>query len=107
MEYSYSYRFTEKAENDLDEILRYISDDLNNPSAANDLVVEFFNSVNNILAFPKSGKTVINEFLSDRDIRRVLVSNYTLYYKISDEEKVIYLVRFIYSKRNTDESVMI
>ena len=37
MECKYSYRFTEKAEQDLDEILRYISVDLVNPTAAQNL----------------------------------------------------------------------
>jgi len=37
MEYKYSYRFTEKAEQDLDEILHYISVDLVNPTAAQNL----------------------------------------------------------------------
>ena len=37
MEFKYSYRFTEKAAQDFDEILRYISVDLANPAAAQKL----------------------------------------------------------------------
>ena len=38
MDFEYSYKFTEKAENNLDEIIRYIREKLLNPSAA----VSFF-----------------------------------------------------------------
>ena len=37
MTFEYSYRFTEKAVQDLDEILHYISVDLDNPMAAKSL----------------------------------------------------------------------
>lgn len=42
MECKYSYRFTEKAEQDFDEILHYISVDLANPAAAQDLGIKMF-----------------------------------------------------------------
>ena len=44
MEYNYSYRFTEKAEQDFDEILRYISVDLANPIAAQNLGRKIFDN---------------------------------------------------------------
>ena len=46
MEYNYSYRFTEKAEQDFDEILRYISVDLANPIAAQNLGRKIFEKIN-------------------------------------------------------------
>ena len=42
MECKYSYRFTEKAVQDLDEILHYIAVDLDNPTAAQNLGRKLF-----------------------------------------------------------------
>lgn len=103
MEVNYSYKFTEKAEEDLDAALRYIAEELNNPSAASNLAKSVFKSIDAVLVCPDMGKLVVNEYLSDKTIRRLLIDNYVLYYKVLIEEKTIYIVRFVYGKRNLDE----
>lgn len=96
----YSYYFTEKAENDLDSILRYISGTLGNPSAARSLLEEIFSSIEALTACPYSGKLVNNRYLSDRSVRRVLVENYVIYYKTDESKNVLYVVRIAYGKRD-------
>ena len=103
MESKYSYRFTKKAEQDLDEILNYISVDLVNPTAAQNLGRKIFEKINLIRMFSDSGAPVDNEFLADKTIRKLLVDNYVIYYKNHYEEKVISIIRIVYAKRNLDE----
>ena len=103
MEYKYSYRFTEKAEQDFDEILRYISVDLANPIAAQNLGRKMFEKIDVVRAFPDSGAPIDNEFLSDKAIKKLLVDNYIIYYKAHYDEKIISIVRIVYGKRNLDE----
>lgn len=103
MAFDYSYRFTEKAETDLTEILRYITDDLCNPGAAKELGGKIFESIDTVRNFPLSGLPVENLFLADKTIRRLLVDNYIVYYKAADSEKTIYIIRIVYGKRNLDE----
>lgn len=105
MEFKYSYRFTEKAEQDFDEILRYISFDLANPIAAQNLGRKIFEKIDMIRAFPDSCTLVDNEFLSDKSVRKLLVDNYIIYYKAHFDEKMISIVRIIYGKRNLDETL--
>lgn len=99
----YSYRFTVKADSDLTEILRYISDDLSNPSAAKALFQKIFKCIDEIRTFPQSGMIVENSFLADNNIRRILIDNYILYYKAFEDQKLIYIIRIVYGKRNLDE----
>ena len=99
----YSYRFTEKAEQDFDEILRYISYDLANPIAAQNLGKKIFDKIDTVRSFPESCELVDNEFLSDKTVRKMLVDNYVVYYKASHDEKCVYIVRIVYGKRNLDE----
>lgn len=103
MECKYSYRFTEKAEQDFDEILRYISVDLANPTAAQNLGRKMFEQIDVVRAFPDSGAPVDNEFLSDKSVRKLLVDNYIIYYKAHYDEKIISVIRIVYGKRNLDE----
>ncbi len=99
----YSYSFTEKAEQDFDEILRYISVDLANPAAAQNLGKRMFEQIDMVRAFPDSGAPVDNEFLSDKTIRKLSVDNYIIYYKAHYDEKIISVIRIVYGKRNLDE----
>ena len=103
MECKYSYRFTEKAEQDLDEILRYISVDLVNPTAAQNLGRKVFEKIDVVRTFPDSGAPVDNEFLADKAVRKLSVDNYIIYYKAHYDEKVISILRIVYAKRNLDE----
>lgn len=103
MVFKYSYLFTEKAEQDFDEILRYISVDLANPIAAQNLGRKIFEKIDVVRSFPDLGAPLDNEFLSDKSVRKLLVDNYIIYYKTDYNEKIIYIIRVVYGKRNIDE----
>ena len=103
MEFKYSYRFTEKAEQDFDEILRYLSVDLANPVAAQKLGRKMFAQIDTVRAFPNSGAPVDNEFLSDKTVRRLSVDHYIIYYRAHDDEEMISIIRIVYGKQNLDE----
>ena len=103
MESKYQYRLSQKAEADLDGIVSYIAVELSNPQAASDFVDKLGKVIDEIRSFPESGSYVNNEFLSDTDIRKKLISSYIMYYLPVKEEKMIYVVRIVYGKRNMEE----
>ena len=105
MSSNYRYHFTKKAETDLDEILSYISIELSNPDAAASFLKDLQTVLTSICSVPKIGRIVENEFLPDKEIRKSLVGNYVLYYLPDTEEKSIYVLRILYSRRNLDELV--
>ena len=95
MECKYSYRFTEKAAQDFDGILRYISVDLVNPTAAQNLGRKVFEKIDLVRAFPDSGAPIDNEFLADKTVRKLSVDNYVIYYKAHYDEKIISILRIV------------
>lgn len=103
MAFDYSYRFTEKAQHDLVNILQYIDSDLNNRTAAQTLGRKIFATIDSARNFPEIGKLVENEFLSDKTVRRLLVDNYTVFYKTEEKKKTLYVLRIVYGKSNLDE----
>jgi len=105
MSFKYQYRFTKKAEIDLDEILSYISIELSNPDAASGFLKDLQTVIDSICAIPKIGRIVENEFLPDREVRKSLVGNYILYYLPDTKKKIIYILRILYGRRSLDELV--
>ena len=105
MVFKYSYRFTEKAEQDLEGILRYIAVELSNPVAAQNLGRKIFEKIDIVRDFPDSGTLVDNELLSDKEVRKLLADNYVIYYKVYYDKKSIFVVRIVYGKRNLDEII--
>ena len=105
MVFKYSYRFTEKAEQDLEGILRYIAVELSNPVATQNLGRKIFEKIDIVRDFPDSGTLVDNELLSDKEVRKLLADNYVIYYKVYYDKKIIFVVRIVYGKRNLDEII--
>lgn len=103
MESKWGYRLTEKADADLDDIVRYIAVDLANPKAASDFVDKLQSAIEETRSFPESGSLVVNEYLPDTEVRKKLVGNYILYYLPDFAEKMIFVLRIVYGRRNMDE----
>ena len=99
----FRYRLTKRAESDLDGIVSYIAVELTNPQAASDFVDKLQDNIEEAIVFPESGSLVDNEFLQVENARKKLVGNYIMYYLPDTEEKVIYILRIVYCKRNMDE----
>lgn len=98
----YSCYFTERAEEDLDAILGYIGNELKNPTAAVLLGKKIFEHIEILCSYPETGTLVENESLSDKEVRRILVDNYILYYKPIPAERAVYILRIVYGYRNLD-----
>lgn len=100
MESEFQYRFTKKAEADLDEIVSYIAAELANPQAAADFVARLQKIINETRSFPESGTQVNNEFLPDIGLRKKNVDNYIMYYLPIFEEKTIYRAYHLWQKKH-------
>lgn len=103
MAFKFGYRLSKKAESDLDGIVSYITVELQNQQAASDFVDKLMNSIEEARIFPESGSFVHNEFLQVNNMRKKLIGNYIMYYLPNTEEKIIYVLRIVYGKRNMDE----
>ena len=86
----------------MDEIIYYISNKLNNPTAALNLANDFIEEANNILEFPygnseyKPIKKLKNKY------RKSKVKNYNIFYTIDEENKTIIIARVLHQKMNTN-----
>ena len=77
----FTVRFTPQAIADLEEIKRYISDDLFNPQAAADLVVLVFEKIRAMLLMPQTGAPLRTDIPMLKPYRFIPCKNYLVFYR--------------------------
>ena len=96
----YNYKLTPLAEEDIESALTYISGQLFNGKAADDLLTKIENTIGRICDFPYSFADCSYFLITDENIRHAVIDNYVLVYEIIGEEKQINILRFRYAKMN-------
>ena len=96
----YELRITRAAENDLNETADYIEFVLMNPQAANHLLDAVEETLPTLSEYAERHVLVDDPVLKAWGIRFVQIKNYLAFYTIDESEKRVYIVRFLYGKRN-------
>ena len=97
---SYGIHITRTAERDLNSAVDYIEFVLLNPQAADALLDEAEMKIGELSTFPERFSLVDDPVLKAWGIRFTLVKNYIAFYVVSEENRTIYIVRFLYGKRD-------
>jgi len=82
------------------EIVRYISDELRNPTAADRLAVELVNAAESVLTFPYALPVYQPIRSLKHEYRKILVQNFLMFYWVDEEKKLVTVARVIYAKRD-------
>ena len=96
----YDLHITGAAENDLNEAADYIEYVLLNPDAADRLLDAATEKISSLAEFAQRNAPVDDPVLKAWGIRFIRVNNYLAFYVISEEESRVYIVRFLYGKRD-------
>ena len=97
---TYSIHITAAAERDMANASDHIEFVLKNPKAADDLLDEAELKINALASFPGKFPLVDDPLLALWGIRFTQVKNYLAFYVVSEEEKKVTIVRFLYGKSN-------
>ena len=93
-------RITAFAEKDLKAAADYIEFVLLNPQAADSLLNEAEEKINELAAYPEKYPLVNDPVLKSDGIRLAAVKNYLIFYTFNRQEQTVFIVRFLYSKRD-------
>jgi len=97
---AFKIRYSEQSSDDLADIIRYISDELFNPQAAE----RFFKGVEEKIGLLRSNPYLFplyhDEKLNAIGCRSVTIGNYLMFYVVDDVNSIVNIVRIIYSRRN-------
>ena len=97
---NYIIHIAQTAERDISHAADYIEFVLKNPQAADHLLGEIQRQVSSLSQFPAKHPLIDDKILSSWGVRFIKVGNYLAFYTISEEEKRVTVVRFLYAKSN-------
>ena len=91
-------KITPQAAEDLLEIKSYIENELHNPVAAKNTVLNIIETYENLSTFAETGIPVERYVSFPTDYKFVLANNYSIFYRI--EDKIVRVIRIMCSKRD-------
>ena len=97
---AFRLEYSEQAAQDLDEILNYISINLNSPIAAKNLYLEVQKKHVHLRENPFIYSLYHDEKLRKKGYRTVPVKNYIIFFTINENDSIVDIIRILYAKRD-------
>ncbi len=94
----FEVKVTPQAAEDLLEIKNYIENELQNPIAAHNTVLNIVETYENLSTLAEAGISVERYVPFPTDYKFVLANNYSIFYRIDDN--IVKVIRIMYSKRD-------
>ncbi len=85
-----------RAQTDLEDIFRYISLELGNPAAAESLIDDMEDSLDLVCRNPWMCPLINSTLIKDKTLRKLVVKNYIIFYRLVEKRKEIQVVRVLY-----------
>lgn len=96
---NYTIKVTTKAADDLDNIYRYISQELFATSSVTNILDRIEKEIMRLREFPFSCNYVADEYLRNKGYRKLIVDNYIVFYLAQEEMKQVIIIRVLYGKQ--------
>ena len=100
MDKKYNIIIEKYAQKDLESIYNYICNKLVNKEAAIKLLNKINEKFDSIALFPKSAPLIINNYVKNKKIRKLLIDNYIAFYEVDDIKNEIRIIRILYGMQN-------
>ena len=96
----YRVDISEPAENDLRDIVRYISAQLYTPITALKMMEMIEEAIAGLSDLPLSRPLVVDDRLSSMGYRKLIIKNYIVFFTVNEKEKVVDVARILYARRD-------
>ena len=96
----YKVKISDFAKQDIRDTLIYIRDVLLNPIAAANTTEAILDGISKLDMMPERVAKVRDERLSRMGIRGLQIKNYTIFFRIKEEDSIVDVVRVLYSRRD-------
>lgn len=96
----YKIQFSKDAKNDLKDIYIYIKYSLQEPINAKKQIDKIRKDIYKLEDDPKIYAIIKDEIIKKREIRKIKVNNYIVFYKVEENKRVVEIVRIMYGRRN-------
>ena len=99
----YQLTFLPIAKQDMTDIVRYISNELLSPAAADALADEMVEAAERLCDFPYINTVHQTIKPLKQEYRKLLVKNYIMFYWVDEKKKQITIARVIYARRDYEK----
>ena len=96
---SFDILVTQDAENDLKNIRDYIASNISKKTSVR-IINLIKSSIERLSLFPQFAPAVKYEPWNSLGVRRIVVKNFLVYYRVVLEENTVYILKVTYGKRN-------
>ena len=96
----YKIEITSRAKQDMREVHKYISDNLKVPNIADRLLDKIETEILTLRTMPLRQAVERDEQLKLRNLRKLIVDNYLVFYTVSEKAQTVFIVRVLYARRD-------
>ena len=96
----YEIIITPDAADDLSGLRSYIADALLAPDTARAYLDMLYMEMKNLSTLPKRSKYIDDEPWHSRGIRKIIVKNFVIYYRVEEFTMRVYILNVIYARRD-------
>lgn len=96
----YTIEYLPVAKNDMVDIIKYISNDLQSPLVADRFAEEMVEKIESLSSFPYSNSVYSPVRKLKKEYRRLQIKNFIAFYYVDEKTKVVTVARVLYNKRN-------
>ena len=96
----YKVDISASAENDLRDIIRYISAQISAPESALKMMDAIEEAVSGLMDMPQRCALVTDERLASIGYRKLIIKNYIALFTIDEKNKVVDVERILYARRD-------
>ena len=94
----YNIEYSMESKQDLIDIKRYIKYNLQEPNTAQKLITKIKREIDSLKDNPEMYSIIDDDIIKRFKIRKLVIDNYIVFYRINDEN--IQIVRVMYGRRN-------
>ena len=101
---TFEVKYSERAINDLDEIIGYISDKLFGPKSAEKFYEAVKEKLELLSEYPYMYPLYHDDKLRSEGYRFAVIGNYLMFYLVDDDSSIVNIARILYRKLDTPSS---
>ncbi len=94
----YNIEYSMESKQDLIDIKRYMKYNLQEPNTAQKLIAKIKKEIDSLKDNPEMYSIIDDDIIKSFKIRKLVIDNYIVFYRINDEN--IQIVRVMYGRRN-------
>lgn len=97
---AYNLIITNNADSELEEIVRYIAEHLDNTKAAASFLDSVESAYDRLTDNPHLYQLCDNPAFERRDYRKVVIGNYVMIYRVEEERNSVYILHFFFGRQD-------